>query len=133
MTQSTHIEYRRTHGFRLSVMDVVVLIIALAGVMGMRRAGHELWWVVTAVVGHFFLFCNVFRVRRSLELIWAGLFLANMAWWQAQGQAGWLPTMRYQAPITLIVIAIEMTSSRYHGIGARLVNRRLDDYLNGTL
>lgn len=115
---------RRTSGFRLSILDTLVLLIAAAGVWWLHHAGHELWWIVAAVVGHFFLFCNVFRVRRSLELCWAAAFLINVGWWMAQERMGWLPAMAWQAPISLAVISIEMLSPRYHGIGSGWINRR---------
>jgi hypothetical protein len=99
----------------------------------MHRQGSEIWWIVAAVVGHFFLFCNVFRIRRSLELWWAAIFVINAGWWLFHDQTGWLPTMGYQAPVTLIVIIIEMCSPWYHGIGAQRINRRLDEYLNDKL
>jgi hypothetical protein len=116
----------RTSGFRLSISDALVLLIAAAGAWWLHRAGHELWWIVAAVVGHFFLFCNVFRVRRSLELCWAAAFIINMGWWMAQDRIGWLPAMAWQAPISLAVIGIEILSPSYHGIGSRWINRRRD-------
>ncbi len=118
---------------RLSFSDVAVLASACLGVWWMHRHNNDMWWIIAAVVGHFFLFCNVFRIRRSLELWWAAIFVINTAWWLAQGQTDWLPTMGYQAPVTLVVIIIEMYSPWYHGIGARRINRRLDEYLNDEL
>ena len=101
--------------------------------MWMRHAGHEQWWVIATVVGHFFLFCNVFLVRRSLELWWALFFVINTGWWLINGRSDWLPTLAWQAPVTIFVILLEMLSPRYHGIGARRINRRLDEYLNDDL
>lgn len=118
---------------RLSFSDGVVLLTASAGVWWMHRQGNEMGWIVATVVGHFFLFCNVFRIRRSLELWWAAIFVINTGWWLAQGYTGWLPTMKYQAPVTVVVLIIEMCTLSYHGIGARWINRRLDDYLNNRL
>ncbi|CAK0748261.1 hypothetical protein CCP3SC1_1760005 [Gammaproteobacteria bacterium] len=40
--------------------------------------GSYVWWaglLIGLVLGHFFLFCNVFRVTRQTELIWAGAFI----------------------------------------------------------
>ncbi len=126
-------EVHRTSGLRLSLADVAILFTATAIVWWMGREGNEMAWIVAVVVGHFFLFCNVFRLRRSLELWWAAVFVLNVGWWLAQGQAGWLPAMLYQGPVTVIVIVIEMLSPRYHGIGARWINRRLDDYLENKI
>ena len=62
---------RTEPGMRFSFTDFVVLVVATLGAWQLFRFGHPLWWIVVAVVGHFFLFCNVFRVSRTLELWWA--------------------------------------------------------------
>ena len=65
---------RFTPGFRISLFDVLVLI---AGMIGAFIVGVQVWWagmVIGFVVGHFFLFCNVFRIGRKPELIWAAVF-----------------------------------------------------------
>lgn len=62
-------------GFRLSVFDGVIL---LAGLIGGLVVGRQAWWAgatVGFVVLHFFLFCNVFRIPRVPELIWATVFV----------------------------------------------------------
>ena len=62
-------------GFRLSAIDVIVILVgAIASVV----LWSTVWWigfVIAFVVAHFFLFCNVFRVARPLELAWSGLFI----------------------------------------------------------
>jgi hypothetical protein len=118
---------------RLSSADALILVAASAIAWWMHRAGNDMWWMVAAVVGHFFLFCNVFRIRRSLELGWAAVFVANVGWWLSRDCTGWLPAMQYQAPVTVVVILIEMFSPSYHGIGARCINRRLPGYLNDEI
>src|SRR5687768_5424908 len=63
-------------GFRLSLRDVVVILLGIA--TAAYLFGVEPWWsfIVVFVVAHFFLFCNVVRMARPLELIWAATFLA---------------------------------------------------------
>ena len=52
----------------------------LATALGWSSLGeHAL--IPALALGHFFLFCNVFRVRRSYELVWAGCFLVNAGAW----------------------------------------------------
>ena len=82
----------------------------------------DLAMLPAVVLVHFFLFCNVFRVRRSYELIWAASFIVNLLAWQALGQFGWRGVLLTQAPITLLAIAVEMKSNRYHGVGCRWIN-----------
>ena len=62
-------------GFRLSSLDVFVLV---GGTVGVTVLFTVMWWyslVVGLVLAHFFLFCNVFRVSRPLELLWASVFV----------------------------------------------------------
>lgn len=121
----------RTCGFRFSAVDGVVLVLgALLGVAGWHYLG-QVGLLAPFVVGHFFLFCNVFRVRRKLELVWSALFLLNVAAWiyADSSDVWWFGGA--QMLVTVAVIACEMTSAQYHGIFARRINRRIDDYLAG--
>ena len=122
-----------TCGFRFSATDGVVLVLgALLGVAGWHWLG-QIGLLAPFVVGHFFLFCNVFRVRRRLELAWSALFLANIGVWigMGAGDARWHAAA--QLAVTAAVIAREMASARYHGVFARRINPRIDDYLAGKL
>ena len=59
--------------------DVVVIVIG--AVAAFALATLVPWWglMVAFVVAHFFLFCNVVRMARPLELVWAATFLALAA------------------------------------------------------
>lgn len=116
-------------GFRFSSADAIVL--AVGGVGSWLLWDHEfpLWWIVPAAVVHFFLFCNVIRLRRSLELVWAAAFIVNVIFWLTRLSVIWLPPMLTQLPITLMLILSEILSPRYHGIFASRINARLPDYL----
>jgi hypothetical protein len=94
-----------------------------------REAFGPLLWIVPFAVGHFFLFCNMFRVRRSYELVWTGCALANVVGWHLAGAGGGWAVLAVQSPITIAVIGLELRSPRYHGIAARRLNPRLDEYL----
>ena len=84
-------------------------------------------------LGHFFLFCNVFLVWRRWELFWAATFVANVAIHLALGIASGLSVLLSQLPVTLYVIVRQIRSPWYHGIAARRLNPRLNDYLKGKL
>ena len=117
------------YGFRFFATDALVLTAGAVGTWLLWRQDLAVWWMVPCVVGHFFLFCNVFRVRRAYELAWAALFLIDVGWWVSRGELGWNPVLIGQLPVTLIVLLIELRSPRYHGIGARRLNPRLKEYL----
>ena len=106
-------------GFRFSVVDALFLALCAAGIWFLREPMGTYVWIIAAAAGHFFLFCNVFRVRRSYELIWASVFLANVAAWTTADRFSWAGILAVQLPVTAAAIVLEIRSPRYHGIFAR--------------
>lgn len=105
----------RRRGFRLSLQDVIVIAICIATTALFHDYG-QLVWLFPITLGHFFLFCNVFRVCRRLEFMWAIMFVANVTIFATSGWFGWATILAVQTPVTVTVIAIEIRSSRYHGV-----------------
>ena len=109
-------------GFRLSVRDVVVIVIG--AVAAFALATLVPWWgfMVAFVVAHFFLFCNVVRMARPLELVWAATFLALAASTLALDVPGWPITTAVSLAVTLVVVALQIRKPSYHGIGWQRIN-----------
>lgn len=126
----------RTHprdaGFRLSVTDALVLVAGTAATVLLRDAIGPMVGLFPMAIGHFFLFCNVFRVRRRYELAWTAVFLANFTAW-AWTAFSWPGVLAVQLPVTAVVIALEIRSPRYHGVFAARWNPRLPEYLDGRI
>ena len=112
----------RKAGFRLSVVDVAFIAAAAAATVFLRERLGSSVWIIPFAVGHFFLFCNVFRVRRKYELAWVGVFFVNVAAWALADRFSWPAVLLTQAPFTLLAIGLEMRSREYHGIGCRRIN-----------
>ena len=106
-------------GFRFSLVDGLFLALCAAATLLLRTSMGPFVWIIAAAAGHFFLFCNVFRVRRSYELAWTAVFLANVAGWTWAGRFSWTVVLAVQIPVTLLVIGLEIASPRYHGIFCR--------------
>jgi len=109
-------------GFRLSVVDGFVLLSGGAGVITLSMI---VWWwgfVLGFVLGHFFLFCNVVRMARPLELLWGGVFVALAGATIVLETPGWLVTALLSLVVTGIVVVVEMRKSSYHGVGWKLIN-----------
>jgi hypothetical protein len=110
------------------VTDVIVLV---AGATGAVLAAQVLWWlglIVALVVGHFFLFCNVFRVARPLELAWSVLFVALAGGTIAFDQLGWPVALSITLIGTLLVILAQVRKPSYHGIAWERFNPKLRDW-----
>ena len=120
---------KRLIGFRVSVLDALVLSLVAAGAVWLWDSTPFVAGLALMVVAHFFLFCNVVRLRTPFELIWAVIFLGNVAVWSGLPSFAWWKVFCTQLPVTLLFILLEMRSGRYHGIGCEFVNSDIDGYV----
>ena len=123
---------RSAPGFRLSQRDVLVITVCILATVWLWDRVGELSLLMLGVLGHFFLFCNVFRVRTRYELVWAATFLLNAIAWQLAGDLSWQRVLGSQLVITFTVIAAELGSPRYHGIGCRWIRGEASRPANGV-
>lgn len=120
---------QRTWGLRFGPGDASFLLICAIATVLLWQSLPQLAPIVPLACGAFFLFCNVFRIARKLELIWAGLLLLNVGALLALNAFSWLLILGIQIPLTGIVLWIEIRSPRYHGIFATQLNPHLQRYL----
>ncbi len=132
MKSQTPPKGKRTAGTRFSTVDGIAIVACAAITWFAFSTFGKLAWLPAIVLGHFFLFCNVFRIHRNYELIWAGCFIANFGVWvlcsPAHVPLEWI--LLCQIPITVILILLEMRGPNYHGILANRLNPKLEAYLN---
>ena len=109
-------------GFRFSILDAAIL--AFGGIAAIGCSTLDWWWglVIAFVLGHFFLFCNIVRLARRLELTWAAAFLLLAAPTALTDKPGWLLTVALSLVVTLLVVAVEMRKPSYHGVGWQRIN-----------
>ncbi|MBX3436306.1 MAG: hypothetical protein KF861_02365 [Planctomycetaceae bacterium] len=115
-------------GFRLSGVDVFVLVGGAAGAVALSM--FVWWWglVSAFVLAHFFLFCNVIRMSRPLELIWAGIFVVLAGATIAFDEPGWLISTLASLLVTVLVVTVEMCKPSYHGIAWQRLNPGLPEW-----
>lgn len=130
--ETVSLAHPRTAGFRLSIVDTIVLLLGAAATVASIGPLGPMAGLFPMAVGHFFLFCNVFRVRRRYELAWTAVFLVNFTAWTFT-EFSWPGVLAIQLPVTALAIALEIRSPRYHGILAARLNPRLAKYLDGRL
>ncbi len=119
-------------GARLSRLDAGVLFVTAAGCGWLAKEAPLVAAGIAFVVGHFFLFCNIFRIRRIPELIWAAVFTSLVAATVLAGPPGWDATFGASALLTIVLVAIEMRHPSYHGLFWQRVNPGLSDYWRET-
>lgn len=109
-------------GFRLSALDILVLCV---GTMLAVVLWQQTWWfgfIGAFVTGHFFLFCNVIRMARPLELVWSAVFACLAGSTITAETPGWPATISISLLATAIVVAVELRKPSYHGIGWQQIN-----------
>lgn len=115
-------------GFRLSIVDAAILA---AGAGFSIVLGGQVRWaglVVGFVVGHFFLFCNVFRISRRPEMIWAAVFTTLAGSTVFSGAPGWVMTIVVSLLLSASLIALEMRKPSYHGVFWKRINPGLKEW-----
>lgn len=126
MNRPTHQAFKP--GFRLSWFDALILT---GGITAACALGSLAWWagmIVAFVVGHFFLFCNVFRIARKPELIWAAVFTLLTGSTLLTQRPGWTITFVASALVGAVLIAHATRQPSYHGIGWRRINPGLPQW-----
>jgi hypothetical protein len=118
-------------GFRLPVLDRVTLALGTIAAIVLGTLCWQASLVVVVVVSSFFLFCNVFRIARRLELIWASVFVAASTATILWGVPGWIVTVSVAAGTAALVVALEMRKPSYHGVGWRRINPGLREWWDG--
>ena len=126
-------ELPRTWGFRLSWLDAAVLALAVPATWLLWPVIGPIAGCIAMALGHFFLFCNVFRIIRWKELVWAAVCVLNVAAWSIVDDTWWPGILAVQTPLTIALIATELRTGRYHGVWARRLNPHLDNWLERRL
>ena len=121
-------ESRFRPGFRWSAVDALVLLAGAGGTALLWPHSRELAFICSFVVGHFFLFCNVFRIGRLPELVWAGVFLLLASGTLLAGTPSLFTTASSTLFLSLGLIMREMRLPRYHGVLWQKVNPGLPQW-----
>lgn len=112
-------------GFRISATDAAFILAGLATTLLSQKA---IAIPAAVAVGHFFLFCNVFRIRRAPELAWAAAYLALVTCTLCFDRPGWAASTGIALAFAALLIALETRHPGYHGVGWEKLNPRLPDW-----
>ena len=115
-------------GFRLTAVDVAFLVLGAAGAAVASSYLGVLGLIIGLAVFHFFIFCNVFRICRASELLWATIFVATFGSTLLVEKPGWLISLVVSVASAAILIVLEMRKPSYHGIFWKKVNPNLPSW-----
>ena len=115
-------------GFRLSEVDVGFMLAVgfLSPLLGWLF--EQLMLAALFAVFHFFLFCNVLRAHRALELLWAAAFIALWSCSFFLDVPPWGHTYALAFGLTLVVAVVQILLPSYHGAFWSVLNPRLPQW-----
>ena len=115
-------------GFRLSEIDVGVLILGILASVLLARFDEPFAVALLFTLAHFFLFCNVLRMSRPLELVWAALFVLLAVSTILIGFPPWSYTLSAMLAVTAILAVVQVLRPSYHGVFWRQLNPNLPQW-----
>ncbi len=115
-------------GFRISIVDALVLVAGTAGAAFLRSESADAAVLLAMPVLHFFLFCNVFRIKRRKELIWAAIFVISSAFFIVYQMFSEVFLIIANFLVAAILIALETREPDYHGIFWQNINPGLEQW-----
>lgn len=116
---------RTPPGVRFSALDAALLLLAaLVSALTWNLFGVGVGRLIAMTVGHFFLFCNILRLRTSYELVWAMAFVAiAVGVTVVRAEPSWGHVLVLILPVTAALAGLEIGSGNYRGLGWRLAPR----------
>lgn len=109
-------------GFRILPHDWIIIVSGIGFLIYFYTRFPMISLITGLSVGHFFLFCNVFRIRRIPELIWASFFIFLVYYGtNISTLSGYLISL-ISISVGLILIAFETKHPSYHGIFWKFLN-----------
>jgi len=103
-------------GFRLSKIDLLVLLLGISVSAGLYSSIPLAAFIILFVIGHFFLFCNIIRMSRILELIWTASFLFLAGGTLLFETFSWPQVALASLTLTCVLVIFQIRQPAYHGI-----------------
>ena len=114
-------------GFRISLLDACVLILGAVGSLIVGSFHLPVGVAIAFIVGHFFLFCNIIRMQRKLELVWAAFFCALVLAAGVWALLSWALVFMASACLTIVFTILTIRHPLYHGVAWSKLNPQLPD------
>lgn len=112
-------------GFRFAPTDGLVLLAGAVGAAMAWRIEPAIGIAVLLPVAMFFVFCNVVRMVRSLELVWAGAYAAGCVARIQFGGPPWPWVVGGCLLLAVALVGLQLRRADYHGVGWQRVNSQL--------
>lgn len=117
-------------GFRFSVLDTVILAVASCLAFFLHSYGLVYSILVGFIVLHFFLLCNIVRMSRIPELIWATFFICAFYLHLKLSAISLVRALVACMLLTFILVFLEFRKPSYHGVLWSRLNPKLSEWFS---
>lgn len=115
-------------GFRFAPTDALVLLAGAAAAWFAWRIEPWLGIAVLLPVALFFVYCNIVRMARPLELVWALAYAAGCVVRVQLGVPGWPWLVSGSVGLAAGLVVVQLRRPDYHGIGWQRINPQLPQW-----
>ena len=115
-------------GFRMSELDVGFMLLVFVSAPLLARFFEQLALAALFAALHFFLFCNVIRAKRVLELLWAAVFVGLWSACYLLAVPSWPHVYALAFAVTIVVTLVQVLLPSYHGAFWSVLNPRLPQW-----
>ena len=115
-------------GFRLSTIDIVIITVAILSSAYFYTVAKPISYIIAFVVGHFFLFCNISRMSRLPELVWAVVFIVVSILALRFDLLSLFDAFLLSLGLTVLLLILEFRKPSYHGIFWQSLNPNLQTW-----
>ena len=112
-------------GFRFSILDGFILAAAVCAIIFVAFYDYNYSVLIGFIVLHFFFFCNIVRMSRVPELVWAISFLVLFFCHIKLSLLSFNSALATSLFVTVILVAKEIRKPSYHGIFWQVLNPEL--------
>jgi hypothetical protein len=115
-------------GFRMSKLDMGFILLVLVSSPLLGQLSEQLALGALFALFHFFLFCNVLRAKRPLELLWTAVFVGLWSSAYLWDVSSWPLTYALALAVTVAVILAQVLLPSYHGAFWAVLNPQLPQW-----
>jgi len=119
-------------GFRLSAIDIIFIAIAILFCIYFFNIAKSISYIIGIVVGHFFLFCNIARMSRTPEIIWAVFFTLFTILSLKFNLVPLSLVFLASIVLSIMLVFLETRKPSYHGILWQKLNPNLENWFTNN-
>jgi hypothetical protein len=115
-------------GFRLSKFDIVIIVSGILSALCTYKISIIMSFLIVFVISHFFIFCNIIRISRVPEIIWATTFTVLVGLSITYSIPSLKIAITISVALSSLLVLMEIRKPSYHGLCWQKINPNLESW-----